>query len=327
MKNTFFKSVFLSVVSAVCIVPLTTGCALNTLREINDSAYDISEYQFFDTSDGQFHFGTEPILAFAEGDNAEDYEYSFTTGEPNSLIGIMSVSGLHQTAKGFGEGMLPDYQEMYDNADGNAVEYNGIPAYRITYSESGVDYISIMLQYGNGDLFVLNMTEDSDKNKIEKIAENIIATVEYNGDRLKTNSEDYDSGYFKLTVPPEWYIKAETEEGVTLALNLQDSVSDIGCSYHLKAVPDKNDIRKLANERFSSISETSECTTEVTKAFGNEAFSVEFSQTIMDVEINMCFYYFELNGMCYEQVTSFSANDDGKYQTMVDVINDSVEFK
>lgn len=307
-------------------MPFTTGCALNTLREINDSAYDVLEYQFFDTEDGLFRFGTEPVLAFAESSGTSDYDYSFTTGKENALIGVMTVSGYHQTAKGFGEGLLPGYRELYDNVEGSKTEYDEIPAYRITYTDSEVNYVSIMLQYGNGDLFVLNMTENDGTGEIEKIAEHIIPTVEYKGEPLKTKSENFECDYFKLTVPPEWYIKSETDDGITLALNLQDGLSDIGCSYRLTSVPDKDDIRSLANERFSKISETSECTTEVTKAFGKEAFTVKFSREIMDTEINMSFYYFELNGMCYEYFTSFCP-DDEKLQPMIDAINESVKFK
>lgn len=307
-------------------MPLTTGCEFISSRS-DEKVYDISEYQFYDTEDGLFRFGTEPILAFAEGDSASDYEYSFTTGEENSLIGIMSVSGYHQTAKGFGEGTLPDYQSLYDNAEGSAAEYNGVPAYRITYSESGVKYISVMLQYGNGDLFVINMTENTDKDEIEKIAENIIAAVEYKGEPLKTESEEYDCGYFSLTVPPEWYIKSETEEGVTLALNLQDNAGEVGCSYRLAAVPDKDSTRELANERFGKLSAASECSTEVVEAFGSEAFAVKTTMDIMDIDTSMCFYYFEINGMCYEQFESFRADDEVKYREMIDLINESVEFK
>ena len=180
---------------------------------------DTSDYNFFETADGLYSFGAPPTLASREDDSGSDYEYSFTTGKENSLIGVMSVSGYHQTAEGFGKGTLADYEELYSEVSGENIDFGDVPAYQITAFSENIVYVSTMLQYGNGDLFVVNTTDDRDNNDAAKAAAALCSTIEYKGEPLKTSPETYENDYFSITAPEKWYFKSKDGESVTVTLN------------------------------------------------------------------------------------------------------------
>ncbi len=288
---------------------------------------DTSDYNFFETADGLFSFGTPPYLAFREDDSSNDYEYSFTTGKENCLIGVMSVTGYHQTAKGFGEGTLSDYEKVYSDVKGESITIGDVPAYQITAYSDKISYRSIMLQYGNGDLFVVNMTDNKGKNDAEKAAAALCGTIKYKGEPLRSSSETFENDYFSITVSEKWYFKSKGSEGVTVCLNLQESIEDMGYSFSLKALPDEGDITMLANERFGELSESGECRVEKSEFLGSEAQSVFSEKQLGDITMKREHRYFEANGTCFEAILLCTDSNKEQFDKDIQTITESIIFK
>lgn len=288
---------------------------------------DTSDYNSFDTADGLFSFGAPPTLAFREDDSANDYEYSFTTGKENSLIGVMSVSGYHQTAEGFGKGTLSDYEELYSEVSGENIDFGDVPAYQITAYSDNIVYVSTMLQYGNGDLFVVNTTDDSGNTDAAKAAAALCSTIEYKGEPLKTSPETYENDYFSITAPEKWYFKSKDGESVTVCLNLQEKIEDMGYSFSLKALPDGGNITELANDRFSKLSENGECRVGKSEFAGSEAMTVFSEAQLGEITLKREHCYFKVNGTCYEAFFLYTAENETQFRKDVGEITESIKFR
>lgn len=287
---------------------------------------DTSDYKSFETADGLFSFGAPPVLAFREDDGSNDYEYSFTTGKNDSLIGVMSVSGYHQTAKGFGEGTLSDYENLYSEVSGEEIAFGDVPAYQITALSDNIRYVSTMLQYGNGDLFVVNTTDSIGSSDALKSAAALCSTIEYNGEPLKSSPETYENDYFSITAPEKWYFKVKDSESVTLSLNLQGSIEDLGYSFSLKALPAMGNITELANDKFSKLSEKGECRVEKSQFLGSEARTV-FSETqIDDITLKREHCYFKAYGTCYEAFLLYTEENESQFKNDLREITESIRF-
>ncbi len=287
---------------------------------------DTSDYNFFETADGLFSFGTPPDLAFREDDSVNDYEYSFTTGKENSLIGVMSVSGYHQTARGFGEGTLSDYEKVYSDVKGESITIGDVPAYQITAYSDKISYNSIMLQYGNGDLFVVNTTDNKGKNDAAKAAAALCSTIKYKGEPLKSSPETFENDYFSITVSEKWYFKSKDSEGVSVCLNLQESIEDMGYSFSLKALPKGGDITLLANERFGELSESGECRVEESEFLGSGAQSVFSEKQLGEITLKREHRYFKVNGTCFEAVLLCTDANKEQFDKDIQTITESIKF-
>ena len=287
---------------------------------------DTSDYKSFETADGLFSFGAPPMLAFREDDGSNDYEYSFTTGKENSLLGVMSVSGYHQTAKSFGEGTLSDYEKLYNEVSGEEIAFGDVPAYQITAVSDKVRYTSTMLQYGNGDLFIVNATDDIGNNDAVKAAAAICSTIEYKGEPLKSSPETFENDYFSITISEKWYFKEKDSERVSVSLNLQESIEDMGYSFSLKALPDKGNITELANDRFSKLSGDGECRVEKTEFLGSEAQSVFSEKQVGEITLKMEYRYFKMNGACYEFFLLYTDENKERFTEDIREVTENVIF-
>lgn len=288
---------------------------------------DTSDYKSLETADGLFSFGAPPTLAFRADDSSNDYEYSFTTGKENSLIGVMSVSGCHQTAEGFGKGTLADYENLYSEVSGENIDFGDVPAYQITAYSENIVYVSTMLQYGNGDLFVVNTINERGNNDAPKAAAALCSTIEYKGEPLKSSPETYENDYFSITAPEKWYFKSKDGESVTVSLNLQEKIEDMGYSFSLKALPSGGNITELANDRFSKLSEKGECRVERSEFAGSEAMTVFSEAQLGEITLKREHCYFKVNGTCYEAFFLYTAENEEQFRKDVGEITESIKFR
>ena len=167
---------------------------------------------------------------FADPDrNYKAYEI----GE-NAFITFCPMIDYHQSAHYAGNSIMEDHiadeEKQYKDVAGSDLEINGVPAFKFTAkcNDNNVDcdYSGVFLQYGNGDIFtMLSIYPSAEKDKYEPICEQIISSVKYLGEPLKTEDEQYSSDICSMTVGKDFY-SVEKNNGVAVQLNITNSMKE-----------------------------------------------------------------------------------------------------
>lgn len=326
--------------SALCLMTSFAGCGGNEssseeLSSVNtesretikddDKSAENGELKYYDTEDGSFRFGVSSD--FSINDSGEsDYEYTFTNGEKECLIGIMSLIRYHSTAKGFSEGILEEYEKIYDNVKGEEMTFGGVPAYRVTAdaAEGTVLYTSTIAQYGNGELFAVNTIEAKSSDKCLKQADNILNNVEFLGEPLKTEPETFENDYFSITLPPELYVRKSNGKSVSVGKNLQNSTAELLYTFSFEALTDETDIKAAADAAFEKLSRNDGLERDSAEILGYNAESIKYQKEIDGQKIYMEHYFFEVNGVCIRLVKVCSESMLDAFETEMKPVMESV---
>lgn len=289
------------------------------------SAERENELKYYNTEDGCFRFGVKPELEETE---SEEYEYTFTNGEKDSLIGILSLTGYHQTAKGFSESILSDYKEVYDNVKGEEMTIGNAPAYRVTAdAEGGIVYTSTMVQYGNGDLFVVNTTEAKGSEKCAEQTEIILNGLEFTGEPLKSENETFENDYFSVTIPEKFYFHKSDNESAAVRLNLQNSISELLYTFSIDAMTGETDIKAIADAAYEKSSDKNSIAREASEFSEYPSERITFTDKISGETIITEQHFFKVNGTCFRVTIVCSDSMLDRFDSEMQPIIDKIVFK
>ena len=158
---------------------------------------------------------------------------TYEIGE-NASISFCPMIDYHQSAHFAGNSIMEDHiadeEKQYNDVVGSDLELNGVPAFKFTAKciENNVDcdYSGVFLQYGNGDIFtMLSFYPSAEKDKYEPICEQVISSVKYLGEPLKTEDEQYSSDICSMTVGKDFY-SVEKNNGAAVQLNITNSMKE-----------------------------------------------------------------------------------------------------
>jgi hypothetical protein len=294
----------------------------------------ISVYDSFTTSDEMFSFSVKGDVKQYIGSDADEYEFAFKHSKYDAMIGVVSVSGMHQTAKGFSESIVPHYQEVFNNVSCTETEVNGLPAQKLTAvcNKEGEMYSFsyTMVQYGNGDLFVVMETKpmSSSYSCAEEI-QSIFDSLSYYGAPVKTKEEVFDSRHFSITVGKELCIDSSSADDVFIKYNFQDTLEDSLCKLNVtcKEGTAAKDEADSAYQNFVGNKYTNELRRDTAEMAGHSAEHFVRSVTVQNIDVVSEIFYFDENGITYKlQCTAPKALAE-KFMSDVKPVMDSMTLK
>ena len=284
---------------------------------------------YCDTEDGLFEFAVssdtpDGISSAFIGET----EYVFNLGDDDTLIGVMTVADLHQTAAGMGTGLSSDYEEsgLYSNIKGEDLTINGNPAYRITADcENDIIYTLTTVQFGNGDIFATASTSTPEnRENCEKETDIILHSVEYKGKPLKTEPETYNNDYFSITAGEKWYFRRMTENFASVSLNLQNDISDMMYAFSFNALADVSDTETAAKNSAEKFIDEPEFLQDTADYMG---FKAEHIHYLNPLDAYVDYYIFENDGVIYQAIEVCPVSKTEQYKSDIQEIIDSIEFK
>ena len=191
------------------------------------------------TPDGLFSFKVGDSLKPVENSSGE-YDFAFSAEDDGSMLGVKAVTGMHQTAIGFSESIVPTYEEKFQNVVCKEVEVNGLPAAKLAanYTENGQNFVFVytMVQYGNGDLFTLMATLNANGSyNYDEDFDAILASVEYTGAPLKNGDETCETDSFSFTVGENFYVYSKDSGEASVKYNLANDSKEYLCKMSITA--------------------------------------------------------------------------------------------
>lgn len=328
----------LSFLTVLCLGISMCGCGgKNSSSDADSSSANKTEETFelpedivyCDTEDGLFEFAVSSdtpngISSTLIGET----EYVFNLGDDDTLIGVMTVADLHQTAAGMGTGLSSDFEEsgLYSNIKGEELTFNGNPAYRITADcENDIIYTLTTVQFGNGDIFAAASTSTPEsRENCEKETDIILHSVKYKGTPLKTEPESYDNDYFSITAGEKWYFRKMTADFASISLNLQNDISDMMYAFSFSALTDESDIETAAKNSAEKLTDEPEFLRDKADYMG---FNAEHIHYLNPLDAYVDYYIFENDGVIYQAIEVCPTSKTEQYKTDIQEILDSIEFK
>ena len=238
----------------------------------------------------------------------------------------------HQSAHFAGtsimEAHMADEEKKYTNFTSSDLELNGVPAFKFTAKciENNVDcdYSGVFLQYGNGDIFtMLSFYPSAEKDKYEPICEQIISSVKYLGEPLKTEDEQYSSDICSMTVGKDFY-SVEKNNGAAVQLNITNSMKEYMSRITVKpAEKTIEELKKSWEEKGKSENIESGQTD-----IGNyNANYVKFTRTAMNMSVEQCSYFVDTPNGSYEILVMSSEGMYDEFMERAKPIFDSLVLK
>ncbi len=289
----------------------------------------------YSTETGDFTF-TMPADAKVSDQSLElDCEYSFTLGN-DALAGVTTVLALHQSAAGFGEGLLKDMEDTdFKDCKGEENTVGDAPAYTITAKQTvqgeDADYRMDIVQFGNGDLFTL--VSGAPLGELESYRDDInfiLGSVEYSGEPLKTQPEEYDCSYFTATVGENFYVKSmnSSESAMDVRYNIQPDFASTLCGFNLKADERSADeIKEDLLSKWKDSSETESFSEEDSEYLGYPAVHLVKTVNSSFAKLNVDWYIFEVNGTVFTSCISSDQSITEKFTADIQPLIDSIRFK
>ena len=286
---------------------------------------------YYDTKDGMFTFALSSDYKDYKNEMMDDCEYSFTP-DGMAAIGFMSLIDYHYSAKGFTEGMVDDFKEKFDDVDWEETTVNGLPAVRLTAkknmdgTENTFEYY--MVQYGNGDLFMVLMgTPVVSSYKID--IEEIFSNVEYKGEPLKTGDELCDCGSFELTVPEKLYATEKSDGKVKIVNNLANSMNEYMC--RLAVIEETDDSAESAFNDYYTKRSGNNKTVSIekgeTEIAGHKAYRIFWKINASSFSLTTDTYIFDENGKVYSITITAENSEFDKFSAECQPVIDSLSFK
>lgn len=326
---------FLSFLTVLCLGISMCGCG--TKKSSSDTSANKTEESYELPEDIVYCYTENGLFEFAVSSETPDgtsskligeTEFVFNLGDDNTLIGVMSIADLHQTAAGMGAGLSSDYEEsgMYSNIKGEELTINGNPAYRLTADcENDIIYTLTTVQFGNGDIFAAASTSTPEnRENCERETDIILHSVEYKGKPLKSEPETYDNDYFSITAGEKWYFRKMTADFASLSLNLQNDMSDMMYAFSFSALTDESDIETAAKNSAEKLTDEPEFLRDKADYMG---FSAEHIHYLNPLDAYVDYYIFENDGVIYQAIEVCPVNKTEQYKTDIQKIIDSIEFK
>lgn len=328
----------LSLIAALCLSISLCGCGEknNSSKDKNSGSSSENEDSFVlpenieycTTENELFEFAVSAGIPNGEGSELlGDTEFVFNAGDEDTLIGVMSVMNLHQTASGMGKGLSVDFEEsgLYSNIQGEDLTINGNPAYRFTADcENDILYTLTTMQFGNGDIFVVMSTSSpAHREDCQRETDIILHSAEYKGDPLKNKPETFENDYFSITIEPKWYFRREKEDFASIGLNLQNDYNDIWYSFSFSALTDEPDV-KTAAENAAAKLENQEITRDESTFMGYDSEHIFYEGT-MGAYID--YYIFEKDGKCYQAITACHKDLTEQYNVDIQKVIDGIIIK
>lgn len=282
----------------------------------------------------------EGLFSFTVADNykpvaseSEEYDMAFKEEGNDLLIGIKSIIDMHQTAKGFSEGVLPEYEKKFSEVSVKEETVNGLPAAKLTavYNEGSEKYIFsyTMVQYGNGDLFtVMYSTPATSSFSPDGDIEAMLNSLEYTGAPLKSGDEVCECGSFKCTVGDRFYIRSKNQSNMSFGYNLANSISEYMCRGYFRE-EEGTSAETLASEtvsKWDGNDSVTGITNEKTEFMGHEAYCVKWTVTRSVFVLDVTTYYFEENGKVYAAAMSSYQDITEQFANDSQAVFDSVTF-
>lgn len=286
-------------------------------------------------SDGNFKISVPEGMKQLEENSM--YEYTFQLGDDqDSLIGLSSVSNMHQTATGFGEGILVDHESAgFTDIKGSPYSLNGIPAYKITATDSttgkDMDYRMDLFQYGNGDLICVNAV--APKGTLADYAsefDTVISSVEYLGTPLKAEPENVDNARFSLTVPENLFIRdASDDENVYIGYNLNNTTDEYICRLELTVMDDMTptEASDTLFGQWEKNERSSERSRDNCQFMGYDALHIKQVISLTETKVDSESYHFEAGGTTYWISITSAQPLTEQFKKDIQPVLDSFSFK
>lgn len=307
----------------------------NVTGDITDVIKNEGGLNYYMSKCGRFTFGISDNLEIIEVD---DFDIAFTNGN-DSIIGMFSFSGFHQTLKSASEGVFADFDKKYTNAAAEESTVNGVPCFNITADSTAPDSAETKmkicvsaLQYGNGDIFYISyIGAEESKPKLEEYFQQMLNSIEYLGEPLKTEDETVSNEYYTVTVPPMWYIeKKEKVDFLKIGLNLQNSNDDVFYGIRLNAPDDEKNAKDAAeslndgNRKLNSIVSSEIDETEIC---GFDAFRVTTHTKLGNTDFFSETFYFDKDGKCWRISFMYPNGREDEFKNNIQPILESLEIK
>ena len=244
----------------------------------------------------------------------------------NAYIITYQTLDQHQSAYFAGTRQLNHEENQYTDIVSNDLEINGVPAYKFTAKckENNVDqdYTSVFLQYGNGDIFALVYAYPSaEKDKYEPICEEVISSVKYLGEPLKTEDEHYSSDICSMTVNKDFYI-AEENVVVSLKLNIYDKTEELVS--RITVGPAKSTAEELKIKYEEDADKYNSIEAGQTDIGNYNANYVKFTRTAMNMPVEQCSYFVDTPNGSYEILVMSSEDMYDEFMERAKPIFDSL---
>lgn len=282
---------------------------------------------------GNFTFGISDELDIYEVD---DFDIAFTNGD-DSIIGMYCFCGFHNTVKSLAKDMIADYEEKYTNVAYGESTVNGVPCFNITADSTAADANATelkirfsALQYGNGDIIHLAyMGAAEAQPQLEEYYQQMLDSIEYLGEPLKTEDETFSNEYYAVTASPMWYIK-DKMGSVKIGLNLQDSIDEIYYGITLSGPSDEKSAKDAAeslNNTKKGLDSTVSSEIDETEICGYDAFRVTTHTKIGDIDFFLEFFYFDKDGKSRSISFMYPNGREEEFKENIQPILESLEIK
>ena len=268
-----------------------------------------------------------PECAVENPDGYDEYldNKYYDLGE-NAYIITYQTLDQHQSAHYAGTRQLNHEENQYTDIVSKDLEINGVPAYKFTakFKENNVDCdcTSVCLQYGNGDIFTLVYAYPSaEKDKYEPICEEVISSVKYLGEPLKTEDEHYSSDICSMTVNKDFYI-AEENVVVSLKLNIFDKTEELVS--RITVGPAKSTAEELKIKYEEDADKYNSIESGQTDIGNYNANYVKFTRTAMNMSMEQCSYFVDTPNGSYEILVMSSEDMYDEFMERAKPIFDSL---
>ena len=303
--------------------------------DITDVIKNDGGLNYYMSKCGKFTFGISDELEIVESD---DLDIAFTNGN-DSVIGMFSFSGHHLTLKGATNNVIDDYNEKYTNVASYESTVNGVPCFNVTAettapddSETELKIHFSALQYGNGDIIYFTYMGAADSQpQLEEYYQQMLNSIEYLGEPLKTEDETVSNEYYTVTASPMWYIEEkEKTDSVKIGLNLQDNLDDVFYTISLFAPNDKKSSKDAAeslNDTKKGVDSTVSSEIDETKICGYDAFRVTTHTKLGATDFFSETFYVDKDGKCRQISFTYPNGREEEFKNSIQSILESLEIK
>ncbi|MBR4627646.1 MAG: hypothetical protein IKO47_08115 [Ruminococcus sp.] len=303
----------------------SAGTESSSEKEIHSEQYK--------TGDGLFKFRVPDTLSKNDNDIIEDSEFKFDNGQ-DAVIGISSYGGLHYTAKGFAEGLVPDFENEFSDVSCEETEMNGQPAEKLSafMEKNGERYVfdTYFIQYGNGELFSLAYAYPSSSSySISQDVQFILDSVEFTGSELKKRAANYTGKGFDMKIDEKFYIKSKDDYNVTVKYNLVDSIDEYTASMKISAEK-VDDVKANADDIYSkwqAHKSTENIGRDTAEFLGRQADHIYRTVTVSGVRLSTEYYIFKDGDTTIAATLTIPEKISDKFLSDIQPLLDSVRVK
>ena len=293
-------------------------------------AETLAGYNYYDTEDGMFRIGFADNFKEYSGGDMDSCELTLTP-DGLSLVSFTSVCGKHFTAMGFAGGLVEDFKSSFDNVALSETTANGLPAARITAdrTKDGVDYAFeyLLIQYGNGDLFVLAKgIPDISSYAID--IEEILRNVEYKGEPLSESDSEIDGKTMHMTVDKKFYVYG-ADDKFKVRYNLSDSDAQYtsGLNISTETGGSAASVADRMYEKWGTTDRIKNLSRDKAEFMGRECEHITYLMDVTVNDVNADWYAFDENGTVYIFTLLYPDSMAQQLKSDIQPVLDSFEIK